>query len=250
MPKPIFDSHTHVGICDPFHYSSLEETSLSTTVESLISEMDKHSVAQAVVMPNFRLPHRLNEANLALASAIKNFRDRLVGFAWLDPRIEDCCEQLESLAKEQGFRGLKLHPVLGGYYLSNKVVFPLIENSIRLGLPVMIHTGWGSLGSASDVGQLAERFRDATFIMAHMVELASVNVTKKNENIFLETSYAQHPRRITQAAKTLGADRLLYGSDYPLGGGMEFELSKIILAELTDQEKIMILGENMRRLTR
>ena len=86
--------------------------------------------------------------------------------------------------------------------------------------------------------------------MAHMVEPESVDVTKRNENIFLETSYAQHPRRITQAAKTLGADRLLYGSDYPLGGGMEFELSKIMLAELTDQEKIMILGENMRRLTR
>lgn len=250
MTAVIFDAHTHSGKCDSFHYSSLEETILSVTVESLISAMDKHSIARAVVMPNFRLPHRLKDANLDVASTIRHFRDRLVGFAWLDPRIEDCCEQLELLVREHGFRGLKLHPVLGGYYLSNKVVFPLIESSIRLGLPVMIHTGWGSLGNASAVGQLAERFRDATFIMAHMIEPESVNVAKRNENIFLETSYAQHPRRITQAVKALGADRLLYGSDFPLGGGMGFELSKIMLAELTDQEKAMILGENMHRLIR
>jgi len=250
MSAMIFDAHTHLGKCDPFHYSNLEETILAVTAEKLISEMDKHSIAQAVVIPNFRLPHRLTGANLALASDIKQFTDRLVGFAWLDPRIEDCTEQLEFLAREHGFRGLKLHPVLGGYYLSNKVVFPLIECSIRLGLPVMIHTGWGILGSASAVGQLTERFRDGRFIVAHMIDPESVNVTKRNENIFLETSYAQHPRRITQAAKNLGADRLLYGSDFPLGGGMGFELSKIMLAELTDQERTMILGENIRRLIR
>jgi predicted TIM-barrel fold metal-dependent hydrolase len=244
----IFDAHTHIGECDPFHYSASEETVLSISTERLISEMDRNSVTSAVVMPNFHLPHRLGDANLELASSISRFRDRLFAFAWLDPRIEGCCEQLEMLVETHGFRGLKLHPVLGGYYISNKIVHPLIERTIRLDIPVMIHTGWGNLGNASYVGSLAEKFPDAKFIIAHMIDPECLNVAKKNPNIYLETSYAQHPRKITQATQDLSSDRLIYGSDYPLGGGMKFELSKIMLADINEKDKRMILGGNIQGL--
>jgi len=243
----IFDAHTHIGKSDPFHYSSLEEI-LSVKAEDLLSELDKCDVVRAVAMPNYALPHKLADANLALANSIERFSDRLLGFAWLDPRIEDCCKQLETLVKKHGFRGLKLHPVLGGYYLSNRVVDHLIERAIRLDVPVMAHTGWGMLGNASLLGQLAERFTDATFIMAHMIDPECVEVARRHENIYLETSYSQHPRRIAQATRSLGPERLIYGSDYPLGGGMKFEISKITLAEITDHERAMILGENISRL--
>jgi predicted TIM-barrel fold metal-dependent hydrolase len=244
----IIDAHTHIGNCDPFHYSNAE-AALAVTVENLISEMDKHGIAKAVVMPNFHLPHRLEDANLEGASSISRFKDRLIGFAWLDPRIGGCCEQLELLVKEYGFKGLKLHPVLGGYYISNRTVHPLVETSIRLKLPVMIHTGWGMLGSASSVELLAEQFPEARLIMAHMIDPDCLNVARRSKNVYLETSYAQHPRRITQAVCAIGPERLIYGSDYPLGGGMKFELSKIMLADITDKERRMILSENIQKLT-
>jgi predicted TIM-barrel fold metal-dependent hydrolase len=244
----IIDAHTHIGNCDPFHYSN-DEAALAVTVENLISEMDKHRIAKAVVMPNFHLPHRLGDANLEAALSISPFKDRLIGFAWLDPRIGGCCEQLELLVRKYGFRGLKLHPVLGGYYILNRTVRPLVETSIRLKLPVMIHTGWGTLGSASSVELLAEQFPEARLIIAHMIDPDCLNVARRNKNLYLETSYAQHPRRITQAARAIGPERLIYGSDYPLGGGMKFELSKIMLADITDKERRMILGENIQKLT-
>jgi predicted TIM-barrel fold metal-dependent hydrolase len=112
----------------------------------------------------------------------------------------------------------------------------------------MVHTGWGLLGSATYVGKLAENFPKGQFIIAHMIDPECINVTKRYENIFLETSYAQHPRRITQAVNTIGSDRLLYGSDYPLGGGIEFEISKINLAKITDEDKRMILYDNITHL--
>jgi predicted TIM-barrel fold metal-dependent hydrolase len=244
----IIDAHTHIGNCDPFHYSN-DEATLVVTVENLISEMDKHGIAQAVVMPNFHLPHRLEDANLEMASSISRFKDRLISFAWLDPRIGGCCEQLELLVREHGFKGLKLHPVLGGYYISNRTVHPLVEISIRLKLPVMIHTGWGMLGSVNFVELLAEQFPEARLIMAHMIDPDCLNVARRSKNVSLETSYAQHPRRITQAAHAIGPGRLIYGSDYPLGGGMKFELSKNMLADITDKERRMILSENIQKLT-
>ncbi len=242
----IFDAHIHVGKGDPFHYSDSGDSPVS--VGDLLTEMDKNNVDNAIVMPNFHLPHRLWNSNVELAKSIKNNTNRLFGFAWLDPRIENCCNQIDSLVKKFGFRGLKLHPVLGGYYLTNKTVLRLIEKAISLKIPIMIHTGWGLLGSATYVGKLAENFPEGQFIIAHMIDPECMNVTKRNKNIFLETSYAQHPRRITQAVNTIGSDKLLYGSDYPLGGGIEFEISKINLAKITDEDKRMILSENITRL--
>ena len=242
----IFDAHTHVGKGDPFHYSDSVDRPIS--VEDLLIEMDRNNVDNAIVIPNFHLPHRLWDSNVALAKSIENNTNRLFGFAWLDPRIENCCDQLDSLVKKFGFRGLKLHPVLGGYYLTNKTVLRLIEKAISLKIPIMVHTGWGLLGSATYVGNLAENFPEGQFIIAHMIDPECMNVTKRNENIFLETSYAQHPRRITQAVNTIGSDRLLYGSDYPLGGGIEFEISKINLARITDEDKRMILSGNISQL--
>ena len=81
-----------------------------------------------------------------------------------------------------------------------------------------------------------------------MIDQECVEVARRHENIYLETSYSQHPRRIAQATRSLGPERLIYGSDYPLGGGMKFEISKITLAEITNQERTMLLGENMSRL--
>jgi predicted TIM-barrel fold metal-dependent hydrolase len=242
----IFDAHTHIGKGDPFHYSDSADSPIS--VGDLLKEMDRNNVEKAIVMPNFNLPHKLWDSNIELAKSIENISNRLFGFAWLDPRIENCCDQLDSLVKQFGFRGLKLHPVLGGYYLTNKTVLRLIDKAISLKIPIMVHTGWGLLGSATYVGQLAEQFPKGQFIIAHMIDPECMNVTKRNNNIFLETSYSQHPRRITQAVNTIGSDRLLYGSDYPLGGGIEFEISKIKLAKITDEDKRMILSDNISRL--
>ncbi|MGQ9544112.1 MAG: amidohydrolase family protein [Candidatus Bathyarchaeia archaeon] len=243
----IFDAHTHIGGCDPFHHSNLERD-LAVTAFHLIKEMDQNNVSRAIVMPNYRLPHRLEMANIELLSLIKPHKGRLIAFAWLDPRIEGCGDQLEHLVKRHGFKGLKLHPVLGGYYISNRTVHNLVERAVKLRIPIMVHTGWGVLGRPSYVGWLAESFPEARFIIAHMIDSECLDVARRSENIYLETSYSQHPRMIAKATVELGPDRLLYGSDYPLGGGMSFELSKVTLAEIGDEEKAMILGLNTSRL--
>lgn len=244
----IFDAHTHIGRCDPFHYSNLEDKNSTFTAAHLIEEMDRNNVSRAVVMPNYRLPHRLERANIELSSIIKPYGDRMVAFAWLDPRIEDCGDQLEKLVITHKFKGLKLHPVLGGYYATNKTVHILVERAVKLKIPVMIHTGWGALGRPSHIGELAEYFPDAKFIIAHMIDPECLDVARRSENIYVETSYAQHPRMIARAAAKIGPTRILYGSDHPLGGGMNFEISKITLADIGDEEKTLILGENMSRL--
>lgn len=242
--KMIVDFHTHIGKGDPFYYSSIEEEQLHVGPEKLLSEMKRCNVSKSVVIPAFRLSHRLIEANLQLAASIKNFKNRLFAFAWLDPRIEGVCEHLDNLITQHDFKGLKLHPVLNGYYLTNESINPLIEKCINLQIPILTHTGWGPLGSVNLVDKLANRYPKAKIVMAHMIEPNCVDVAKKNENVLIEISYATHPRRIAQAVKAIGADKLIYGSDFPMGGGIEFEISKIMLAKINEEEKERILFRN------
>ena len=244
----IFDFHTHIGKGDPFYHSSIEEKRLFVCPEKLLSEMKKFNISKSVVISSFRLPHRLIDANLELISSIENFKDKLFPFAWLDPRIEDVCDHLDTLVKKHGFRGIKLHPVLNGYYLTNEVINPIIEKGIELQIPILIHTGWGPLGNVNLIDKLAQRYPKAKLVVAHMIEPDCVYVAKKNENVLIETSYASHPRRIEQAVKVIGANKLIYGSDYPMGGGMDFEISKIRLAKIKSEEKKSILFENAMKL--
>jgi predicted TIM-barrel fold metal-dependent hydrolase len=242
--KMIFDFHTHIGKGDPFYHTSNEEGKLRVSPVKLVDEMRKFDIIGSTVIPNFHLPHKLVDANIRMASLIQDFRDTLFPFAWLDPRIDGVCDQLEKLVKNKNFRGLKLHPVLNGYYLTNETVNPLIEKCIKLQIPILIHTGWSLLGSVTLVDKLAKRYPEAKIVIAHMIEQNCTDVVKNNENVYLETSYSQHPRRIEQAVKRLGANKILYGSDYPMGGGMEFEISKIKLAKIKKEEKDMILFKN------
>jgi len=246
----IFDFHTHIGKGDPFYHSSNEEDGLFVLPKKLLTEMDRFNVTKSAVIPNFHLPHRLFNANLEMVSSIQDFKDRLFPFAWLDPRVEGVCDQLETLVKKYNFKGLKLHPVLNGYYLTNKTVNPLIEKSIDLRIPILIHTGWGPLGNVNLVDTLAKLYSEAKIVIAHMIEPNCVEIAKNNENVFIETSYAVHPRRIEQAVRAIGANKIIYGSDYPSGGGMGFEISKIKFARINNEEKKMILGNNAIKLLR
>ncbi len=239
----ILDFHTHIGKGDPFYHSSDEEK-LLILPEKLLLEMEKFNVTKSVVIPNFHLPHKLFNANLEMVSSIQDYKEKMVPFAWLDPRMERVCDKLETLIMEHGFKGLKLHPVLNGYYLTNRTIKPLIEKSIDLQIPILIHTGWGPLGSVDLVDKLAKLYPEAKIVIAHMTEPNCIEVAKRNENIFLETSYSIHPRRIEQAVREIGARKIIYGSDYPMGGGMQFEMSKIELARIEDEEREMILGKN------
>jgi len=200
----IIDFHTHLGRGDPFYKDSgLEERMYTLTVSDLLYEMEKHNINMCVVNPPYRLPSKLIDANFELSETIQHHKDKLIGFAWLDPRIKDSCEILEVLVKEHNFRGLKLHPVLNGYYPSNKVVLPLIETATKLSIPVYIHTGFGRLGKVEYLNSIIDVCPEAKIVIGHMVEAGCIDVAKKSESVFIETSYTTYQKNLREGIKRL-----------------------------------------------
>ena len=233
----------------------------------LREEMARSDVDRAVVMseisgrgiytPTGRVrrtsPLELLESNdEVLRAAIED--PRLVPFVRLDPRVSEVAARLKEYAG-RGCRGIKLHPVLDHFSLLDPGLEPALEAAAAGRLPVMVHTGWRPSGSVRDVGELARRHPELRFVVAHMKEewgvnrrLSHIEVAESRPNIWLECSYAEHPRRIREAVMRLGADRILFGSDWPLGGGhIAWDMTRVTYAAIAEEDKAKILGENARK---
>ena len=75
----------------------------------------------------------------------------------------------------------------------------------------------------------------------------AIKVAMKTPNIYLETAMVSMPGYIKIAVDKLGADRVIYGSDYPTGdpGAM---LQVIKAARLKPEEEAMVLGGTLAKI--
>lgn len=83
---------------------------------------------------------------------------------------------------------------------------------------ITIHTGWGS--PILPLLEIIKNHPDVIFVLMHMKEdfdqdnIDRKTIMKECDNVYLETSYVPHSKRIYQYVRDGFGDRLLFGSDY------------------------------------
>jgi predicted TIM-barrel fold metal-dependent hydrolase len=101
-----------------------------------------------------------------------------------------------------------------------------------------------------DLAELALRFPDVPFICGHSGgdwELG-VRAVRPVKNIYLEFAGSDpHSGAVDLAVQELGADRIVWGGHTP-SRSYATELSKVFDADLTTEQRIQILGGNLRRI--
>jgi predicted TIM-barrel fold metal-dependent hydrolase len=76
----------------------------------------------------------------------------------------------------------------------------------------------------------------------------AIEAAQNNANVYLETcSTFRTPGAIEELVNGAGADRVLYGSDVPLMDHRP-QVGKIVTADISDDAKRLVLGENARRI--
>jgi predicted TIM-barrel fold metal-dependent hydrolase len=101
--------------------------------------------------------------------------------------------------------------------------------------------------------RFVDLFPDSMLIIPHLGMLGGqpmdfLNSFKKHENIYFDTALASQ-NTILEFVKTIGRERVLFGSDVPFGS-MKNELSKILALPIPDADKEYILSKNIIRLAR
>jgi predicted TIM-barrel fold metal-dependent hydrolase len=165
---------------------------------------------------------------------------------------------------KRGAKALKIHAAADGEGPESPRYRKLILTASELGLPVIIHTGCiqsrllykqPSHGEARIFSKWFEKYPETPFILAHMnfhEPHVALDICEDFPNVFVDTSW-QPAEVIGEAARRIGADRVLFGTDWPLVGnnlkiGRERVERCLDIGLLNQTQVQLILGENARKL--
>lgn len=208
--------------------------------------MDENRLDMTMVMA----PTAQHPDNESLAAAIAGHK-RLIGFAVVNPYGPGAgVPELQRAVTQWGMRGLKLMPLRHGYEADGSTAWKIMECAAELGIPVSIHSG-AQFCLPWQIGALARLFPSVPVIMDHMgyryyVD-GAIDVARDVPNVYLETALVSMPGYIRMAVDKAGADRVIYGSDYPTGhpAGM---IAIIKAAKLAPAQEALVMGGNLARL--
>jgi len=241
----IIDIHSHIG--DPW-YAYWKK---NVEVEDHLVLMDKYGIDKRCVSW-WQPMNAPDEGNIKIAEVIKEYPERFLGFAVINPRWYQLAVDEVVKAKEKlGMVGLKFHPAACHYHSDSPCLNKVMEKGIELEFPMLFHCGADEYSHPRNLGKLAARFPEATIIMAHMGEEAwfeAISTAGEYPNIILDTTGSQNWYRILNfALDIVGEDRIVFGMDFP-AYNMGPELAKVTEADITEEQKEKILGKNAAKI--
>jgi len=240
----IFDFHTHVD--------EVPALGWHMPVELVLQQMDEAGVDRAVIMTIVDAPAVNPNALELLAEIVAAHEKRLVGFLRVHPwYYEEAAAMIRHGVRDLNIRGVKLHPTSNLSAPGGDATVNIVRLAAECGVPVMFHSGDEALVTPWELAQCAKVCPDATIVFAHSGGYAHTNdafdVAERYSNIMLDTSAMPYPRKLQEAVRRLGPERILFASDAP-GALPSIELAKIDCAELSDDERRLVLGGNAMKL--
>lgn len=227
-------------------------------LEDIILDMDKAGVDVAVIVAvdadttyHYRLPNEL------IAEAVRNYPDRLIGFAGVDPHKGLLAvDEVKRSVEELGLTGLKFISHLHEMPPNDPRMYPILAEAQRLNIPVLFHTGVHFHEGArlkycrpEYLDDVAIDFPDLKIIAAHFGFpwfYEALSVVQKNSNLYFNIA-GWAPRRIPEyVIKMMNgplSGRALLGSDFPLISRSRImkELRELPIKESTLQK---VISEN------
>lgn len=230
---------------------------LESTEEDLLDAMDEAEIDSALIIAH--PPVISNEFVLGLSEA----HPRLIPVINLPQSESDPVSLLRSYV-ERGAKVLKIHPAADGEGPESERYQKILGEVANLGIPVILHTGHihthvfykdPSQGQVEKFAAWFEGYPDIQFVLAHMnfhEPGVALDLCEQYSNLYVDTSW-QPSESIGEAVRRIGAERVLFGTDWPLVGN-NMAVGRKRLEECVDiglinpQQCKQILGENAARL--
>jgi predicted TIM-barrel fold metal-dependent hydrolase len=236
------------------------------TVDDLLHSMQVDGVDVSVVFPfGWSDPGFAEECNSYVLEAMRQYPGRIVGLASIQPLAGPrALRELERCA-QGGMPGFgELMPHGQGYRLGDiRLLAPLVEAAEALGLFALTHAsepvghrylGKGDVGAA-ELEAFIVAFPRLRVVAAHwgggfpMYELMP-EVHAAAANLWYDSAasaYLYRPEIFSVVAQCAGAEKILWGSDYPLlGQGRMLEYARA--GGLAPADLALALGGNAARL--
>ena len=278
----IIDIHTHI-FPDKIAASTLKILSGKShtppftdgTAEGLAASARAAGVDLSIILPvatSAKQAPKINQS--ALAERENNLKRGLLSLAAMHPDVEEIEAEIEWIA-ENGFRGIKIHPVYQGADLDDPRFLRILRRAAELDLAVVTHTGLdiGFPGVVHCSPEMAANALDAVpdvkLVLAHMggwKEWDRAVRLLRGSGAYLDTSFSIReitplddgyhrpedlpllsPDAFCEMVHVFGADHVLFGTDSPWRDAAA-EVNWIRALPLSSNEIELILGMAAARL--
>jgi uncharacterized protein len=259
---PAIDVHGHYGDYAQPQTPPLKRRFLSGDPAEVVARATGANIRYTVVSPlRGLLPRGQADAVAGNEEArrVVEENDGLLQWVIVDPLHPATFEQAMDMLAGPKCVGIKIHPEEHGYPIAERGR-EIFELAARLRTVVLSHSGETN-SLPADFVPFADDFPEVTLILAHLgnsgdaVDCPELHVraiqASRHGNIYSDTSSGQSllPGLIEWAVGEVGAERILFGTDTPLYFSPS-QRARIDHANLSDEDKRMILWDNARRILR
>ena len=255
----VFDIHAHF---DPpsenFSDFGPAEEVIAKDYSQRVKYLDRNGIEQSVLTTGFQYRRTegiasTRKVNDLVATYVAKHSDRFpvgIGTVQLSDG-EASLQELERMAKDLKFKGVIWHHGYTGYNIDHAFMRPILRQARDMKLIPFIHCRQPEHESVWRLEILAEEFPDMTFVALDTFTTGedrehTARILARRKNIVCDTGACVYngERTIETFVKRFGAERLLAGGD----GGATLNLQVVRNAQLTPQEKQMVLSGNARKL--
>jgi hypothetical protein len=262
--EPLLDHRTFRKIDVHAHLFSRGPEPSEEEMATLVRLARRANIERVVLLgnvvmgwPDYRdpAPEAVSAINTHTMVALARYPEIFLGFCYLSPAhprsfIE---EEVQRCIVEGGMRGIKLWVSVKA---TDERVEPIMERARALGIPVLHHSWYnqgpptGNESTPAEVAQLAERFPHVIVIMAHLGGGGCRGVLDVAElpNVRVDTAGSQPEAGLVEyAVRRLGAERVLFGSDWPVRD-IAVQVGRVMGAPLSAEQRALIFSGNSSRL--
>jgi predicted TIM-barrel fold metal-dependent hydrolase len=256
--KPI-DIHLHVepGTPDYAPFGPVDEM-IAKHYAASSKYMDRNGIDRSVVSGGYRYRRAEGIVNTRImndmvAGLVARHPDRFpVGIGVVEVQHgEASLRELERMAKDLKLRGVGWHHADSGVTIDNPFMRPILKQVQAVGLIPFIHVREKEYEAWWRLEVLAEEFPELTFVALSGVATTddrshALQVARRRKNVLIDTAPAFYggERFLEEFVKTVGAERLLFGSD----NQPTLTLQVIRNSQISARERQLILAGNTAKL--
>lgn len=261
----VFDIHTHtypeaisekaVVNLGKFYDFVCQGKGTYAHLESQAEENNVHGYLLFSVATNAHQVEKVNTSIANLAELSRSHGFLTVGFAGMHQDFEDM-EGEVNRAVSLGMRGVKIHPDIQGVDIDDPRLLKLYE-IVAGRIPVYFHIGDNRaqyrFSEARKLARVMDMFPKLEVVAAHLGGYKAweeaIEFLAGRDNVWYDTSsalWAMTPEYADDVVGKLGAENVMFGTDYPVKNTAE-ELERFFRLKLTEKEREDILWNNAVR---
>lgn len=261
MKFPIIDCHCHV-YPDKIADKAVESIRSFYDIDmgydgrysTLVENGTRNGVKHYIIFSVATTPKQVQSINAFIADTVRRSDGSMTGLGSLHPESDNIADDYRHI-KELGLKGVKLHPDFQKISLDDKRCEAVYE-LCRGELPLLLHTGDHryDFSNPDRLIPVLRKYPDLTVIGAHFggwsVWDEATEKLSSFPNFYVDCSsslYSMSAEKAKRIIRTYGADKVLFGTDFPMWF-YEDELERFFNLGLSQDETEKILYKNACKL--